>query len=289
MQPLILEIGTLKFHAYPMMLSIAFIVSTLLAVREMNRGDNPYPATPQGGLFGFVGALIGAKVFWILQYSEVKYLYHAFFVWEGGLVYYGGLIGGILGAILYVRLNRFPYWRTADCAAPFLALGQAITRVGCFLNGCCWGIHSEHLPWAVNFPRKSPAFRQQLADGLISKAADGPLPVHPTQLYMVFGLLLIVLVLKLGLMRPRRFHGSVALGYCFLYGILRFVVESFRGDSARSIFTLTVSQTISLGLIVGSAAIYLAVISYQRKRALAEGAGEMDDIDNANEEDAATE
>jgi len=266
MHPTLLEIGTLKFHAYPTMLAVAFITCVLLGVREANRGPDAFPGTPIGGLCGFVGALLGAKAFWILQYSEPKYLWHVFLIYEGGLVYYGGLIGGVLGVLLYLRVTRLPYWLTADIAAPYLALGQAITRIGCFLNGCCWGHAAEGLPWAVTFGRHSPAFTRQVEEGLLHPSAAAPLPVHPTQLYMVAGLLAIALVLKLGLGRDRPFHGAVGLAYCFLYGLLRFIVETFRGDSARSVFGLSVSQMISLALILGSVATYLVVIHQMQRR-----------------------
>ncbi len=266
MRPTLLEIGSLKFHAWPAMLAIAFVVGTLLAAREANRGERAFPGTPQGGLWGFVGALVGAKVFWILQFSEPRYLWGALFVWQGGMVYYGGLIGGVAGLALYVTLNRFPYWRTADVCAPYLALGQAITRVGCFLNGCCWGVVAENLPWAVRFPRHSHPFNRQVEEGLLEPSADVSLPTHPTQLYMAAGLLAIALILKVALSRKRPFDGTVALGYCFLYGILRFIVEFYRGDSARSVFGMTVSQAISLVFIVGSTVTFAVVMHRVRLR-----------------------
>jgi len=265
MRPTLIRIGTLKFHSYPTMLAIAFIVCTLWAVRDANRAERRIPATTQGGLWGFIGGLIGAKVFWILQYSEWKYLWRAVFVWEGGLVFYGGLIGGILGVALYLRVNKFPYWQSADIAAPYVALGEAITRVGCFLNGCCWGAVAPNLPWAVVFPRHSPAFLRQVQEGLLERSAQASLPVHPTQLYMVAGLLVIAFLLKMGHSGKRPFDGAIGLGYCFLYGILRFSVEALRGDNARSVSGMTVSQSISLGLVVGAAATYIIVVHRQRQ------------------------
>lgn len=265
MYPTLLEIGPLEFHAYPTMLAVAFITGSLLAVREATRGDRAFPATPQGGLWAFVGALVGAKVFWMLQFSEAKYLWRAVFVWEGGLVYYGGLVGGAIGLSAYLIINRFPYRRSADICAPYLALGQAITRVGCFLNGCCWGLPAENLPWAVRFPKHSPAFDRQVQDNLLDRSAATSLPIHPTQLYMLAGLLVIALILKLALDRKVPFEGAVALGYCFLYGVLRFVVESYRGDSARSVFGMTVSQTISAGLILACVVTFAAAMHRLRR------------------------
>lgn len=275
MRPTLITIGSLKFHAYPTMLAVAVVVCALWAVRDANRAARPIPATTQGGLWGFIGGLVGAKVFWILQYSEWQNLWRAFFIWEGGLVFYGGLLGGILGVAIYLRINRFPYWQSADIAAPYIALGEAITRVGCFMNGCCWGAVAPDLPWAITFPRHSPAFGRQVEQNLLDRSAEASLPVHPTQLYMVAGLLIIAFLLKMAHLKKWPFYGAIGLFYCFLYGILRFSVEGLRGDSVRSVASMTVSQTISLGFVAGSAATYVIVLGAMRNtrsRALAAAA-----------------
>ena len=248
MRPTLLEVFGLKFHAWPTMLALAFLVGTLLAVRHGERAKPPIIGNPQGGLWAFIGALVGAKVFWILQYSEPKLLWRAFFLWEGGLVYYGGLIGGALAAFAYITVHKLPIRRSADVCAIYLALGQAITRVGCFLNGCCWGIETD-VPWALTFPKNSYAYKHQIEAGIIDHTAVHANPVHPTQLYMVIGLIAIFALLEVAYGR-RHFDGAIALLYCFAYGILRFIVEFYRGDSARSVFGMTVSQVISLGLLI---------------------------------------
>ena len=248
MRPTLVEVFGLKFHAYPTMLALAFLVCTLLAVRHGERAKPPILGNPQGGLWAFIGALVGAKVFWILQYSEPKQLWRAFFVWEGGLVYYGGLIGGALAVFAYITVHKLPIRRSADVCAIYLALGQAITRVGCFLNGCCWGTETD-VPWGLTFPKNSYVYTHQLEAGAISDTAVRANPVHPTQLYMVIGLIAIFVLLELAY-RRRHFDGAIALLYCFAYGVLRFIVEFYRGDSARSVFGMTVSQVISLGLLI---------------------------------------
>ena len=259
MHPTLLKISGLEFHAYPAMLAIAFLACTLWTVRNLQRHDPPIDGSPHGGLWVFVGALLGAKVFWILQYSEVQYLYRAVFIWEGGLVFYGGLIGGALALIAYVRLNHLPLGIVLDAAAPSLALGEAITRIGCFLNGCCWG-HPGHVPWAVCFPRGSHPFEQQLTDGLIKASAAASLPVHPTQLYMTAGLLVAFALLTLA-WRVKHPAGTVVGLYLVLYGIIRFTVESFRGDSARSVSGMTVSQSISLGLAIAGLTLIIVLVA----------------------------
>ena len=262
MRPTLIDLAGLQFHAYPVMLAVAFLVCVTLAVRECLRADPPINATTKGGIWIFIGALFGAKLFWHIQFTDPEklaenplILLNAFLLWRGGLVYYGGLAGGMAGAVLYLAVNRLPILRVADIGGPYLALGQGITRIGCFLNGCCWGkVAGEHVPWAVQFPHDSLAYRQQIEDGLIKRTPENlSLPVHPTQLYMVVGLLSIAVLLKFLLDRKDRlfaFHGGIALLYLLFYGVLRFVVEEFRGDSAESVLDMTLSQTISLGLVV---------------------------------------
>lgn len=248
MHPTLIEIFGLRFHAYVTMLAVAFLVGTLSIVRNLNRQEPPVPITTLSGIWAFSGALIGAKAFWIAQYDSIWNLWRVVFFWESGLVFYGGLIGAIIGLAAYTTVARLPFLSVVDACAPYAALGEAITRMGCFLNGCCWGRVCD-APWGVTFPRFSPAFDQQVHDHLITPAATAPLPVHPTQLYMVLGLS-IAFTLLIRAWRRSHFGGQICLMYIFLYGVVRFTVEIFRGDCVRSVFGLTVSQAISLGLMV---------------------------------------
>ena len=258
MHPVLFHVFGHPIHAYPALLAVGFVAGTLLAVREADRRNIWFP--PEIGLWIFLGALLGAKIFWIIQYDSVWHVWRAIRVWEAGLVFYGGLIGGVVAALLYTTIHRIHRRQAADLMVPYLALGQAITRVGCFLNGCCYG-DTTSAPWAVQYPPGSHAFQHQLEAGLLQADAPCSLGVHPAPLYMVGGLLLIAGLLKYTLER-RRFHGQVAILYAILYGALRFIVEGLRGDSARSVFGMTVSQTISLSLVALGLA--LATIAWRR-------------------------
>ncbi len=261
MRPLLLHIppewpliGDLRFHAYPTMLSLAFLVCTLLAARDGDRLKRPVFVPPQAAVFALIGALFGAKLWWVLQYRGIGDILLAFNILQAGLVYYGGLIGGALGALGYLYFTKTLDRRIVDVAFPYLALGEAITRVGCFLNGCCWGAPST-MPWAVTFPRHSHAYDQQAADGLISRAAELPLAVHPTQLYMTVGLVVTCLALR-WLLFHKPFTYSGMCGYFFCYGILRFTVECLRADSPIPYGGFTLSGVVSLGLMVFGAGAY---------------------------------
>ena len=267
MRQVLFEVFGHSIHAYAAMISVSFVLGTLLTVREAEKQD--LWIAPEAGLWVFVGALFGAKLFYIIQYdpfAEVlgevwhRHAWRAIFIWRAGVVYYGGLFGGVAAALLYGKVNRIPLLKGSDLVFPFLAMGQAITRVGCFLNGCCYGYPTE-MPWGVRFPAWGHCFRHQVNEKLIMPNAVTSLPVHPTQLYMVAGLAVIFIVL-LRTLRHKRFDGQVVLGYAFFYGVLRFVVEFFRGDSARSMGGMTVSQTISLAMI--AVGLFFLVITLKR-------------------------
>lgn len=259
-----LGLGELEFHAYATTLAVAFLVGPLLAARDGERLEPPVYVPVQGAIYALIGALIGAKAYWFIQYDSIWNVWRSIFIWQGGYVYYGGLIGGLIAVVIYLKATRTFDWRLADVCAPYLAMGEGIVRIGCFLNGCCWGGVSD-LPWAVSFPPYSHAADQHFEQGLLASRSQASLPVHPTQLYMTIGLVFVFLLLRI-LMKRSPFTFSVALGYFVLYGALRFTVEAFRGDSGRPLFEMTVSQMISLALAVGGATAFALVWHVRRGR-----------------------
>ena len=264
MRPTLLEIGGLQFHAYPTMLAIAFLLCTLGMVRDLQRRTPPISLDPVVGVWALLGAMIGARAYCILQYGEIQDVWQAIFFWERGLVFYGGLIGGVLTVYVYLRWKRIPAVPVSDATAPYLALGEAITRIGCFLNGCCWG-DVTHLPWGVHFPAGSLPYNQQLLDQIIQPTALTSAPVHPTQLYMTIGLLVVFAILKT-LAHRTTIPGMLVAGYGIGYGILRFCVEGLRGDSARSVLGMTISQTISLGFVLAGFVVVVWMLATKKRQ-----------------------
>jgi phosphatidylglycerol---prolipoprotein diacylglyceryl transferase len=262
MRPTLFEVFGYAFNAYPTMLGLAFITGTLLASRSSERFGGGYALNPQVGIWAFLGALIGAKAFYILQYRSPQDIWRALLIWQPGLVYYGGLLGGLGAVAICLRIQKAPLLKIGDIGALYLPLGQAITRIGCFLNGCCWGTTCS-MPWCVRFPPGSNAFNQHVRAHLITRNAEASLPVHPTQLYMMLGLL-VVFAIQWAYLRRKRFDGALCLSYMVLYGLLRFVVEFYRADSARSLWGLTVSQAISAALIGSGLAGFAAVTLWAR-------------------------
>jgi len=157
----------------------------------------------------------------------------AFRVWEGGLVFYGGVIAAGAFALRFARREGWQPARIADLFAPALAIGHAFGRLGCFAAGCCYGkeVGGAMSEWGVRFPPGSVAFEQYARAGL-SPSAFTP-RLHPTQLYEAAGELVIFTLLLALRGRARSRPGALLLGYLGLYALLRFIVEIFRGDYAR--------------------------------------------------------
>ena len=160
---------------------------------------------------------------------------------RGGLVAYGGMIGGFLSCVYGCRKRGIPLLQWADVSAPSVVLGTAITRIGCFLFGCDYGARSN-LPWAVRFPgpnplapNGSPAWQHHVQDSRpVARGARRSYPVHPTQIYeSLVGLSLFALLMLIR--RYRRFSGQVFLGWVLGYGILRPLIEIVRDDDDRGL------------------------------------------------------
>jgi phosphatidylglycerol:prolipoprotein diacylglycerol transferase len=169
-------------------------------------------------------------------------------VWRGGFAYYGGFLFAVAFAYYYVRKHGLGWWRTADLASPGIMLGLFWGRLGCFLNGCCYGKRTDGRLGVV-FPRGGAAWRAQL-DAHVIGFADGARPVHPTQLYESLACLAIFAVLYYVVRPRRRAFGQVFAAMLVLYAVGRSLVELWRDDD-RGVFLgghVSTSQLISLPL-----------------------------------------
>lgn len=251
MHPVFFNSGEIKFHSYTVMMTLAFLIGTIGPIWLNRRREHPFPATPAGGIWIFIGGIMGAKIWWMVQYGDWDDLRYLQFFLTGGLVFFGGLFGGIIAGIIYLKLHKIPVIIAADMVAPFMAIAHALGRVGCFLNGCCWGAVTRfNYPWAVQFPPNSSPYNRQLREKLIERGDPFSIPVHPTQLYETAGNI-VIFILLLIIYKKHKHTGVVTLSYLMMYGGLRFVTEIFRGDSARPLFGwLTASQTVALSLLV---------------------------------------
>ncbi|MHB1558413.1 MAG: prolipoprotein diacylglyceryl transferase [Isosphaeraceae bacterium] len=254
----------LPIYGFGMMLVLAFIFSPWLAWWRARKEGLDGDVVLDMGFWVFVAGLVGARTFYCIEYwgRDIHSLLDAFQYWKGGIVYYGGIVGGTFGFFVYRWFYPFPLRPYLDTLAPSIALGTFFGRLGCFLNGCCYGDQCA-LPWAVSFPAKSAAWWHQLNAGLIAEGARVSLPVHPTQLYSAIdGLVLLVLLSAFYPMRRR--DGEVMGVLMLAYPITRFLIEYIRNDEGAFYAGLTISQNISIGLFFAGLAYWAWMLSTPR-------------------------
>jgi phosphatidylglycerol---prolipoprotein diacylglyceryl transferase len=198
----------------------------------------------------YTGGFIGARAMYLVQHPEMfRTAGDIFRIWQGGIVFYGCILGGLIGSLLFWRRRPFPFLPMADAVAPALAVGIAFGRIGCFLNGCCFGAVTD-CPVALTFPAGSPAWMQHVHLGLIPASSPHSLPVHPAQLYAALDGVVLLGLLTWFYPRRRR-DGEVMALLMVTYPVLRFLNESLRSDEPAVFARLSAAQLISLGLFAG--------------------------------------
>jgi phosphatidylglycerol:prolipoprotein diacylglycerol transferase len=237
MIPDVLHIGPIPIHLFGIFLALGFLAASHVLGLELGRkGWNPAHANSVI-LWAAVGGLVGARLWLVLEgWSDFVRAPAEFLLTGGGFVWYGGLVGGALALTLYFRRHGIPWLLGADAAAPALALGQAIGRIGCQLSGDGdWGAETT-LPWGMAYPYavvgwdKAPGVR-----------------VHPTPLYEMALYLGIFALLWTRRTRPAP-DGTAIAWYLVLHGSARFLVEFLRINPEVAL-GLTAAQLMSLALV----------------------------------------
>ena len=249
MHPIAFHLGPLTIHWYGVMIALAFLAGLWTATRRARRENISSERIADIVIWLMVGAILGARIVYVATYWKDEFagqpLSEIFMIQHGGLVYYGGLIGATIAGFIYIRWKKLPLWKTADVLAPSIALGNVFGRIGCLLNGCCYG-RACSLPWAIRFPPGHPT---------------GGLPVHPTEIYDAL-LNLILYGFLAWLFRRKKFDGQVFSTYLLCYAVTRSIVEYFRGDYTNLHYHLglTPAQWISVPIFVAGLAL-AAVLS----------------------------
>jgi phosphatidylglycerol:prolipoprotein diacylglycerol transferase len=249
----------IPIFGYGLMMCLGFVSATLLAGRRAVRAGFPPETIPDLTLWFLISGVGGGRLFYLIQHGDRVFvncqsigdtLVAVVRLWDGGLVLYGGLIGGAIAYWWFCRSRKLPPWELGDLIVPSIFLGIAFGRVGCFLYGCCFGDRCE-LPWAVEFPVDSVPFKAQVQRGFLPEDATASLPIHPTQIYSVIdGLVLCLLTLAYYPVRAR--PGSVVTLALLTYPVTRFLIERLRGDEMGQFGTsLTIAQWISLAMFAG--------------------------------------
>jgi len=265
MHPYLIDIPLPGGHAFPirsygLMIVLGFLTCLWLVQRRGKRmGLNP-TALFDAAVIALAGGIVGARLFYVIDNWDAfaGHLTRIIRIDQGGLAFYGGLMGGAVGLLGALWSKRLPIRPTLDVTVSLVPLGHAFGRIGCFLNGCCFG-KVTHSWVGMRFPRilnsagetiGSEPYVHQLRHGLIDGSQTWSLPVYPTQLFEVGYELLFFGILSYLLFRRRR-AGDIAWLYIILYGSARFANEFFRADTVPSpeLGGLTIFQVLSLGAV----------------------------------------
>ncbi|MDR1727877.1 MAG: prolipoprotein diacylglyceryl transferase [Acidobacteriota bacterium] len=255
MHPKLLEfdffgLGPVAMHTYGLLLAIAFLAGIWTTSRNARKEGISPDSVWNLGLVILFAALVGSKVLLLVSdfshYAENPRDIFSLSTLRSMGVYYGGLILALAAAAWYMRRRKLPAWRLADCAAPGIAIGQAIGRIGCLSAGCCYGAPTDR-PWGIRF-----------TDPYTAENMGTPLniPLHPTQLYESAGTLLLFGYLMWRRSRPHR-TGQVMLEYLGIYAVLRFGIEFFRADDRGEVLhgLLSTSQFIAVLMLLAAVAL----------------------------------
>jgi len=247
MHPVLFRIGEITVNSWGFMLAMALVLAVIGARRLFAREGYDGEIVLDLVIITVISGITGAHLLYMLLYERAELIANplSFFYLDAGscmgLVWYGAFIGGFLAFLVYLLVKQLPFWKIADMLAPFLALGYATVRIGCFLAGCCYGKISD-VPWAVVFP---------LLDAF---------PRHPTQLYSSAANFMIFLFL-LWFFPRRKFTGQVFILYLLIYPVYRFTVEFFRVNTIMY-GPLSIAQLYSLIIFTIAVILYL----WQRRR-----------------------
>jgi phosphatidylglycerol:prolipoprotein diacylglycerol transferase len=249
-------------YSYGLMLTLSVIVGRLIAMSLAERVGINAKLADRCATWTLFGAIAGSRLLYVAtNFDQFDHVLDIFAWWKGGVVAYGGFLGGLAAAMAFCRIHKISLLTWADCVAPSLCVGLAITRIGCFLGGCDFG-RVWNGPWAVQFPVGSPAFVEQGLLGQLPTGATSSLPVHPTQLYeSLAGLVLLMLVLAVR--HRQRVSGQALAAFALGYGVLRYFIEIVRADPDRGVIgPWSTSQFIAIATFV--AASVLLYVQHRR-------------------------
>jgi len=254
MFPELFSIGPFTLHTYGLLVAVGFFAA-LLVTRWVGRREGFSPQqTMDMGFLIIVAAVVGSRLLFVLI-NPGYFLQHPLDtvkIWQGGLVFSGGLVAGVAVIFWYARRHDFSMLHLGDLWSPAIALGQAIGRIGCLMAGCCYGQPTGHF-WGITF--SDPHALAPLG-----------IPLHPTQLYsalsgfIIFGILMFISARK-------AFTGQVFLWFLILHSTARLWIERYRWDDRGLVpgTTMTITQLVTLLVLIG-AVIALLRIKARSKR-----------------------
>ncbi|MCK6622653.1 MAG: prolipoprotein diacylglyceryl transferase [Calditrichia bacterium] len=230
------QVGSISVYGYSLMLSIAFILGIVVALRESKKTGMKHEHILGVCPYIIIGSYLGSVLFnpVLSLPSFILTLGKSAINWDGGYVGWGGFLGALTFAMIYLKKNKVNGWRLVDTLVPSIGLGILLIKIGCFLNGCCFGVRTD-LPWGINF---------------------GDFPRHPTQLYHSLGGL-IIFFLAITLKGKSRFDGWLFLVCLMIYSIVRIIEGVWRDNPKYWLNLSTMQWTSILILSVSLIALFL--------------------------------
>lgn len=252
MYPVLIRIYGIPIFSYGFFLALAFFVCLILILRRsVSKNILPHLILDLY-IYIIISGIIGARLLYVVLNLDY-YIMHPIEVIllnKGGLVFYGGFVSALITGILFAKRHKLQILDMADLFIMYLPVGQAIGRIGCFLNGCCYGRPAKSI-FGVQFPEYSFPAKQFGQDVL----------VHPVQIYSSLADIIIFLILAIS-SKYKKFSGQVVLYYMILYGLGRFFLEYFRVDNPEVFYGLNLPQIISIFIIL--IALILSIIKICR-------------------------
>ena len=239
MHPTLLKIGFLEIHTYGVFVALGFFAAFKLLLFYGKKSDFSLTLIETLTFLVFIFSLLGARLFYVLiSWQEFAGNPSDIFkIWQGGLVFWGGFLGGAITVIIFSIKHKMPFWKLADIFAPALAIGHSIGRLGCFSAGCCYGKETNSF-FGVVFPENC--------------LAPAGIKLIPTQLISSILLFLLFLILIV-LWKRKKFDGQIFLIYSVLFSAGRFLIEFLRGDfRGNLILGITPTQIVSITIFIVS-------------------------------------
>ncbi|MBX3439406.1 MAG: prolipoprotein diacylglyceryl transferase [Planctomycetaceae bacterium] len=287
---------SIPVFGYGFMLLIGFLAGLKFGERRAVRAGLESSVVFDMGFHLLIAGVVGARLFYLVQYADqvfqgkqgLQVVKAAINLSQGGLVLYGGLIGGAVAYFLFCYRRGIHPLMLADIATPSVFIGIGFGRIGCLLNGCCYGDRCD-LPWAISFPHNSVPWVAMVKRGFLDPDSPFTFPLHPTQIYSALDGFLLAwvtaafytyrhrltedrqLTIKWGERSHAQDGETLALG-CILYSMSRFMIEFLRGDEMGQLGTsLTISQIVSIGVLTVGLGLLVYLNLFQSPRSALTG------------------
>ena len=244
MYPILFRLGGFTIYAYGFLVALGFIAGVVLANLKARKEGIPFDRVVDLFFYSVLSAILGSRILFILIHLDAyrENPLDVFKIWEGGLVFFGGLLLAVGVSLAYMKWHRLPIWKWADLFSPSIALGLFLGRIGCFFAGCCYGKETS-LFWGVTFTDPNSLARLNVR-------------LHPTQLYEGAGSLAIFFFLN-WMGRKKTFDGQVLWLFLLLYSTVRFFIEMLRDDPRGFLFGNLLSTSQGFGIMLAMISIFM--------------------------------